>query len=159
MEEDPNLILIIKASTIETERAFSLPENANFYLPPRSIEVHSRDTTPLYPEDDDGTSNSWSCLRLTFDHLPHDMQLGYMFGTDRKACDVLLGRRGQAGISGRHFYITFDDQRRLILRDISKGGTAVSYNNQGATQNRRGFTWILFSGFEIQVLLAKNRSF
>lgn len=64
-----------------------------------------------------------------------------------KICDVLLGPRGAHGISGLHFCITFDvtsnEKRRLILRDSSTNGTAVSYSGQAKKEVRHHFTWVL----------------
>lgn len=36
------------------------------------------------------------------------------------------------GVSGRHFYINFDNYRRIVLRDNSSAGTIVSYDGQCA---------------------------
>lgn len=47
-------------------------------------------------------------------------------------------------ISRRHCYITFDAQRRLIVRDISTHGTIVEYDRKGG-EKRRNFTWIIGS--------------
>src|SRR5205809_121508 len=90
-------------------------------------------------------------LRLTFDQPPKDMQLGFVFGSDR-ASDVLFGNK-EIGISGEHFCITFDEQRRIVLKDLSTCGTRVSYDGQGKDQprstwdKRDSFTWILFDDY------------
>ncbi len=74
------------------------------------------------------------------------MRRGYLFGTDPQACDILLGYRGGKGISGRHFCITFDDQGRVVLRDSSIWGTAVSYDVQAKDEVRHHFSWLLAPG-------------
>ena len=66
-----------------------------------------------------------------------------MFGTNHYDCDVLLGSRGRNNISNRHFCITFDEQRRVILKDSSTWGTTVSYGGQAGEETRHHFTWIL----------------
>jgi len=70
----------------------------------------------------------------------------------------LLGDR-RGGISGRHFSISFDNQKRLLLRDTSSAGTTVSYNRQCTTQKRSNFTWILFKGIVIEVEVAEKLRF
>lgn len=68
---------------------------------------------------------------------------GYSFGTNPHG-DVLLGEKSRKlDISHRHFCITFDNRRRLILRDSSRWGTAVSYGSLGKAEVRKHFTWIL----------------
>ncbi|KAI4287891.1 MAG: hypothetical protein L6R35_002852, partial [Caloplaca aegaea] len=55
-----------------------------------------------------------------------------------------LGRRGAVpGISGHHFNITFNEERRLILKGLSTRGIAVSYDSQAKDEVRSRFTWIL----------------
>jgi len=81
-----------------------------------------------------------------------------VFGTDPKLCDILLGgSKGENSISGQRISITFDPQRRIVLHDSSRYGTAVSYDGQGKNQERHKFTWILFDDVEkIEVYLGDN---
>jgi hypothetical protein len=51
-------------------------------------------------------------------------------------------------VSQKHFSITFDAQRRVIVRDSSKHGTGVSYDGQAQNEIRDHFTWIIFPGFK-----------
>lgn len=96
---------------------------------------------------------------MRFDERPKDLTKGFVFGTDTLHCDVRLqatigkGKNIQRNkIGGQHFRITFDDNDRLILKDTSVFGTAVSYDGQAHKQRRdNGFTWILFPGWKIQV--------
>jgi hypothetical protein len=79
-----------------------------------------------------------------------------MCGSNPNTCDVLLGRAKDL-ISAEHFYITLDEQERLVLRDTSKHGMTVSYDGQGALQPRNHFTWILFREFKtITVTIADD---
>ncbi len=95
-------------------------------------------------------------LQLRFDDLRKN-GVGFVFGTSRN-CDIVLPKRDSLdGIASRLCAITFDDQGRLILRDLQdrkrkKGGTAVTYKGKGG-HKRRSFTWIL-SGDEF---IAKNQ--
>nr|POE46949.1 hypothetical protein CFP56_00281 [Quercus suber] len=78
-------------------------------------------------------------LQLTFTHGPKAGP-GFVHGTDPKRCDIVLPNL--PSISGRHCYMTFDDRRHLIVRDISRCGTKVRYNGQGG-ESRHHFTWII----------------
>ena len=154
--EDPNLIatLIPVDKCKLAENAFCHQDNEKRYLPPiQGIEegptISSREATPAQeqPNDDHRKYDSTHRLQLTFDKEPKDPNKGYSFGTDSKICDVLLGSRGARGISGLHFCITFDvtlnEKKRLILKDSSTNGMAVSYSGQAEQEVRHHFTWIL----------------
>ncbi|KAJ4286018.1 hypothetical protein N0V88_008133 [Collariella sp. IMI 366227] len=95
-------------------------------------------------------------LRLGFDD-ERKSSLGILIGTSPK-CDIVLPKRDSlSGISPYHCTITFDEQGRLILKDLQNPedqrrrkrgrtafmpGTAVTYNGKGG-QKRCAFTWIL----------------
>ena len=53
---------------------------------------------------------------------------GLIFETDPNNCNVVLPRL--RSISNRYYYLTFDTQRRLVLRDYSTYRTIVEYNGQ-----------------------------
>ncbi|KAL8900705.1 MAG: hypothetical protein Q9207_005572 [Kuettlingeria erythrocarpa] len=155
--EDPNLIatLIPVDHEKRAENAFCHDKNKKRYLPPtraiaESPSISSREATPAreQPDDDHCKYDSTHRLQLTFDKEPNNASKGYSFGTDPKNCDVLLGNRGVYGLSGLHFWITFNDtidkeKTRLILKDSSTNGTAVGYSGQATKEVRRHFTWIL----------------
>ncbi|KAJ9624469.1 hypothetical protein H2203_005204 [Taxawa tesnikishii (nom. ined.)] len=138
--DDANIIITLVASKF-AEQAFALPCNNTRYLspvlPPATLsEPGSREGTPFPNAQADNTTHAAHRLHLTFDQPPKCMQKGYVFGTDPRRCDILLGkRRGQGSISGEHFSITFDDDGRVILRDSSRCGTAVSYGGQAKTRS------------------------
>ncbi|KAK3064933.1 hypothetical protein LTS18_002095 [Coniosporium uncinatum] len=140
--------------------AFALPHNTHRYSPPSlNRGISSRESTPFPDAQEQNEAvNSYHRLQVTFDQPPKNGQ-EYVFGTDPRVCDVLLGkRRGEGSISGTHFCITFDAQRRVTLRDFSRCGTAVSYDGQGKGQKRSHFTWIIFHGFEeIEVELSGTK--
>ena len=132
--------------------AFRLQHNRDRYLKPSAFvdDAPSREITPL-DTDFDGVSND----SLEYFHrILLDFRQGskvpgrYIFGSDPKLCDVLLtSKRGQYNISGQHFHISFDDQQRLILEDVSTNGTTVIYDDQAKNQRRRHFRWILFDEY------------
>ena len=153
--EDPNLIatLIPTDITKQAENAFCLEHNSNRYLPPVGGIISSRESTPalsVEQEDDkaehDKTQLDFSSthrIQLTFSQPPLNSANGFSFGTNPRTCDVLLGYRGTVGISGLHFCITFNEDKRIILKDSSKCGTAVSYDGQVKDEVRHHFTWLL----------------
>ncbi|TIC92743.1 hypothetical protein CH35J_010073 [Colletotrichum higginsianum] len=76
-------------------------------------------------------------------HQPPKNHLGFVLGTDPDACDVVLPPL--PGISPVHCHITFDSEKRLILRDTSDAGTAVWYDAD-SNGDRRRESWLLSSG-------------
>jgi hypothetical protein len=164
--DDPNIIAILIATTNRAERACQLKYNEERYQAPADdTRPFSKENTPCpgedsddedsndkEPKDEDGTAHR---LELAFDKPPKDVNYGYVFGWGPD-CDIQLvdrenlrpGDRKKVGkVSQRHFSITFDAQRRVVLRDSSKYGSAVSYDGAG-NELRSHFTWIIFPDFE-----------
>jgi hypothetical protein len=96
------------------------------------------------PDDDHNGENRpqnyEAGLELRLSHKLRGGGPGIVFGTDRNSCDIVLPYH--TGIARKHFYITFDEKYRLIVRDISHYGTIVTYNNRGRGR-RKNFTWIV----------------
>lgn len=67
-------------------------------------------------------------LQWTFSQGPKGSK-GLMFGHGPNS-DIVLPRLKE--ISREHCYLTFDAQRRLILKDKSTHGTTVTYDEEGA---------------------------
>ncbi|TDZ15820.1 hypothetical protein Cob_v011214 [Colletotrichum orbiculare MAFF 240422] len=80
-------------------------------------------------------------LELSFTTPPQNHS-GFVLGTD-PTCDIHLP--DLPGISPRHCCITFDAERRLILRDTSESGTAVWYDGS-SNGDRVRESWLLSSG-------------
>ncbi|WEW61592.1 hypothetical protein PRK78_007083 [Emydomyces testavorans] len=153
--EDSKLILVLVPSDDKklAETACSLPHNNDRNLLPVKLipegrTISSREQTPGADEEEDSeeVDSNYKFLhgiRLGFEKPPRDPAVGFSFGTSPD-CDVLLGYRGLAkGISAKQFCITFDEEERLVLRDSSTHGTAVSYGSQAANELRCNFAWIL----------------
>lgn len=176
MEEDPNLVLTLKAITTRAADAFRLPHNQNRYVPPSAeaaADIWSRESTPatIVGDDERGDFSHRDFshqIQLTFDE---DNQ-GYTFGKDNQGCtfgvsrrcDVVLERlkHGESSrISSRHFRITFDDQGRLKLEAMSKSHSmTVSQDGQAWDQPRKHyFKWILFPGTVIKVIIDETLEF
>ncbi|KAL0942921.1 camk family protein kinase [Colletotrichum truncatum] len=80
-------------------------------------------------------------LELSFTNPPKN-HTGFVLGTD-PGCDILLPKL--PGISPRHCHITFDAERRLIVRDTSDAGTAIWYDGN-SNGDRTRESWIVSSG-------------
>lgn len=148
--ENPNLIAtLIPVDTKKlAENAFRLKHNHARYLRPtggiaEEPTISSREPTPapqLRDSNADGHCHaSAHRIQLTFSQKPKDPSKGYAFGTNPRLCDVLLGYRGTPGISSVHFYITFNEQQRVILNSCSPRGMAVSYSGQASNEVRYQF--------------------
>lgn len=139
--------LIPSAGNRWAAEAMRMPQNS-----PRRIDV-----SPCFdsiPEDDESSSEKEndtvlsvkpprSALSLSFDRKPRGLR-GFVIGTDPKSCDIVLPK--VRGVSRRHCHITFDAEKRLVLRDTSKHGTAVWYDGH-SNGDRRQYSWLLSSGF------------
>ncbi|KAH9213961.1 kinase-like domain-containing protein [Leptodontidium sp. 2 PMI_412] len=144
--EDPNVIANLFPA--DDRRGYALEticmsENKSRYIPPqreKKSDIRSRESTASLDDKEGTAPDNTSCpgLQLAFDSRPKAGP-GLVLGTDPD-CDIVLPQL--RNISRRHCYITFDSQRRLILRDFSRYGTIVSYNDKGR-ETRRRFTWIL----------------
>jgi len=113
-------------------------------------ELHGRysreSTAPLSDIEDEVEKETvgGKGLQLTFTHGPKAGH-GFKIGTDPNSCYIVIPLL--TGISRCHCYLTFDEERRLVLRDCSSNGTVVTYDGK-AGQKRRHFTWIL-GGHEV----------
>ena len=119
--------------------AINLEENKKRYIEPQ-IGYDSRATTVT---DEDGDDSDLMCapkLHLTFSEKPSGSH-GFWIGLDPQ-CDVILKEEKLGKISKKHCFITFDKQRRLILRDSSTYGTIVTYDDRGR-ERRAHHTWCL----------------
>ncbi|KAG5975112.1 hypothetical protein E4U55_007853 [Claviceps digitariae] len=101
------------------------------------------DEQPDEPPDGDAASyNREPCIEIRLDKIPRSNH-GITFGCSAK-CDVILPNF--PGISNRHFSLTFDDEGRLIARDMgSESGTIITiitYDGK-VTDSRRNFSWIV----------------
>ncbi|EEU47588.1 uncharacterized protein NECHADRAFT_78163 [Fusarium vanettenii 77-13-4] len=86
----------------------------------------------------DDTIESLPCAEIRFSNIPRTGR-GIIIGS-HPDCDIVVLKRG---ISSRHISITFDEQKRLIVKDWgSLIGTQVTYDGQGAGK-RSKFQWII----------------
>ena len=120
------------------------------------MSLSSRESIPFADDSAEGEDNFGHRLKLSFSKLPKNVNHGFVFGWGPD-CDIQLvdrknlqpGDRDKVkNVSQRHFSITFDAQRGVILRDTSTNGTTVSYDAQAKDEIRSYFTWIIFPGFK-----------
>ena len=148
---DPNVIVTLVAHGHRAHDVWADSHNESFYLPPlsqavnedlREVVVSPDDVfRQLTPSDEDPalTEVSEPALRLTFNKKPKNPNLGYLLGSDRESCDILLGTLDDC-ISHRMFAISFNQYDEVIMKSSSRNQTVVSYGTQ--IGKRRNFTWI-----------------
>ncbi|KAK0101752.1 hypothetical protein ONS95_006904 [Cadophora gregata] len=123
-----NVFLIITVS--EVHPAATLSHNASFRIGNNEISdeegsTHGREGTPFTR-----VPRTW--LVLTLSRKPFDPLLGWVFGSDKKSCDILLDTSSRNGVSRRHFSINHDrDSRSVILTNISQHGTRLTSESIG----------------------------
>ena len=108
----------------------------------RDIENQHRliSTQPIVAEDDSSPPNYHGAgLALRFSQPPR-VGNGFVFGYGLD-CDIILPHL--PGIGVHHFAITFDEQYRIVVKDLdSTGGTEVTFNGHGSGRLRE-FSWVV----------------
>ncbi|KAI9800053.1 MAG: hypothetical protein M1826_005420 [Phylliscum demangeonii] len=90
--EDPNLLLTIRPGNSLTDEALLLKSNEKRHIPPSETAAISREVTPSEFGDAEQEGSETTRLLLTFKHRPKDIQRGFVFGSDKNICDVLLAK-------------------------------------------------------------------
>ncbi|KAF4955445.1 hypothetical protein FGADI_4555 [Fusarium gaditjirri] len=100
--------------------------------PGTDLEHYSESGTPAPP-----SFQAMLVLRFTTAHKPKSPSIGFIFGTDREKCDVLLATTRNTGISGKQFAITFHTTTgAVIIRNLSKRRTKIKEQGDKPTQLR-----------------------
>ena len=164
--ENPNTIITLSPADeygLALE-ACRLEHNKDRYLPPFRFldDGPSRAVTPADSEISNTSIDSLEHLhRIILDFRQQFKSPGRIcVGSDPRLCDVLLtSKRRQLNISGLHFYVSFDHQYRLVVEDVSSGGTIVSYGKQAKHQRRHHFPWTLLSDYgEIIITIPQKKA-
>lgn len=146
--------MTLEPADVTAERALGRSHNRDRYLPGDSLEGEFTEYSSREPTRSPSAS-SGSRLQLTFDKRPKDIKHGFVFGSDPRICDVLLGGKAD-GFSGRHFCIAFNERGEVTLKNMSNRVASVSYKGEDAPK-RNHFTWILFGTYKnIIVTMAKG---
>lgn len=120
--------------TIHSSNQFITDQhNANFISDDQNYAPDVLAPTPANDEDPEGTPAP-TCshyLRITTDHVPKDPRCGFVFGSDRDVCDILLDARRRNGVSKKQFAIVIRwDNAVLLLKNHSRNGTMVSSGSE-----------------------------
>lgn len=144
---------LVSTSEAATD-ALLLPHNKRYLAPsplsPRTVQ--KRQSTPALE------TRPPARIMLSLDRPPNNHSLGFVFGSDRETCDVLLHNESSGGgISRRHFRITINtDTGVLIVNDESTHGTVVTSRRFGERMLRKASTPI-FTHDDIQAGLVTLR--
>ncbi|KAI9679844.1 MAG: hypothetical protein M1817_004858 [Caeruleum heppii] len=129
-------ILIVRAEEPNASEAFHLPHNAH-----RLVSCHFSDGAGSVQEDTEASSREVTPyvprtrlpeLRVNFDPKPIDPTRGFVFGSNKQLCDIVLDETNAHGISGRHFYIDFNWESGILrINNFSKYGTEIRAHSIG----------------------------
>jgi len=159
MEEDPSIIFWLEPLSQRAIEVFSHSRNRDHFEAGYSApSFRTRDVTPAtdageIPGEHDNDENERGGLshRLVyrFRTKRKDPKRGIVFGSSR-SCDTFLGQP-EEGISGRHFKMGIDNQKRRYLESDSTVEMSVSYNGEAKDEYRRKYLWILFPDCQLKV--------
>ncbi|KND93537.1 Serine/threonine-protein kinase RAD53 [Tolypocladium ophioglossoides CBS 100239] len=126
-------------AAIKTSPLYVAPQRQH---PKKQVQQYGRyDRQPTEPpeESDVLAWHDLPCIELRFSDIPRSTH-GRIFGRNPMSDVVLPNIKS---LSYHHFGLTFDDDRRLIVKDWgSLAGTEVTYDGEGEGK-RRGFCWIV----------------
>lgn len=126
---------LVSTSEAATD-ALLLPHNKRYLAPspppPRTVKQQRQSTPAL-------ETRAPARITLSLDRPPINQSLGFVFGSDRETCDVLLHNESSGGgISRRHFRITINtDTGVLIVNDESTHGTVITSRRFGERMLRK----------------------
>lgn len=150
-------ILTLRACSPVVERYFKLPHNRSRSLAPSVSTAYSEtDETPTSSFAAGLPKTEERSLVLSFANPPNDIVTGFTMGRSNE-CDIILGKADH-GMSRTHFVFRFDSKQRLIMRDVSKLGSRVSYNGQ-PLNHRTQWTWMLPAGARLRVEVERSIAF
>ena len=117
-EDQPNLLLTIRPLDLLAEEALKDKHNASRYQCTEMEKREARETTPAPLA---GAARMDAHINLTFDNPPKSFTKGWVFGSEPRTCDVVLGERG-SGVSREHFCISIDDMGKLYSKTRQQMG-------------------------------------
>ena len=153
-----------------TRQAWAHPHNRSYYKPAsfQGFPVrHGKSREPTPSDAEMSTTNlvhdTEPELHLYLYDRPKDLSKGWMFGSDRTACDIYCGehdKRGKYNIGRQTFSITINKQSQVVLKHLrNTNRTQVQYDNQKAG-DRQDFVWIMLPGCDsISVTTANELKF
>ncbi|KAI4145788.1 MAG: hypothetical protein LQ341_002266, partial [Variospora aurantia] len=150
---------MLEAVSLTAERAWNRLENRDRCKPAPEedrVDISSREPTPA-TKPDMNVVRDGSEILLTFHNKPKNLEKGFVFGSDPRVCDIVLGGRG-AGFSRQHFRITFNERGEVIFENTSQKKASVQYKGEPLSR-RNHFTWILFQRYDPIKIQVDNLTF
>lgn len=179
--DKPNLVARLVALNERTRKAWAHPHNRKHYVPAsfQGSKVRGGAIREFTPSEEDMIKNvrkedTEPELRLYFYNCPKDQTKGWVFGSDRNACDIYCGELDEEShynIGRQTFSITLNDEGQVILKHLrNTNRTRVQYDSQDAGA-RQEFVWIMLPycpriyvcsakelKFEVKVLQLKEQT-
>ena len=120
-----SLLVIVTPKQDRVEAVFAYPENANRCWTENASADHTDGEGMIARKSGKASSSATPTvyLHLYLTTEPKNLLNGFVFGTDKNTCDVLLGRSRSSGISGNHFSIQIDwDSGNPVISCLSARG-------------------------------------
>ena len=133
-----SLLVIVTPQQDRVEAAFAYPENANWHWTENTSADHTDGEGLIGRKPGEASSPTTPTVYL---HLyltlePRNLLKGFVFGTDKNTCDVLLGRSRSSGISGNHFSIDIDwDSGDPVITSLT--GRGIRLKEESTKQQMR----------------------
>ena len=133
-----SVLVIVTPKQDRVEAAFAYPENANRCWT-ENVSADHTDGEGLIGRESGKASSSATptvYLHLHLTLVPKDLLKGFVFGTDEKTCDIVLGRSRSSGISGNHFSVQIDwDSGNPVISCLT--GTGIRLKKEDTEQQMR----------------------
>ena len=143
---NPDIIVTLLADGYRAQQVWEHKCNEDRYVsqPPQATNRGSPEhrIREITPSPDDLQSVLSPATQLTFSKPPKNPEIGYLLGSDEKACDMVLGFSDDC--ISRHMYcISFNEYNEVVMKSWSRNDTEVSYIIKGKIQQakRKIFTW------------------
>ena len=152
-QHGPNIMARLVALNARTRTAWAHPHNKRFYVPTRvqgrpKYDENRHESIPVHENSDSDSDDEPNKpeLRIRFDIRPKDISKGWMFGSDRRVCDIYCGEDDgncNSTVSEHTFLITMSKQGNVVLKQLQDTDEMqVQYGNQNF--GRRGrFVWTM----------------
>ena len=148
-----HLVARLVALNERTRQAWAHPHNRSYHRPASFQGSSVYDGKSREPTPSDADMNAYNRVHdtepeisLYLDDRPKDPSKGWVFGSDRKACDIYCGesdRSGRYNIGRQTLSITMNKQSHVVLKHLKNTNrTQVQYDDQKAG-DRRDFVWIM----------------
>lgn len=148
-----HLVAKLVALNERTRQAWAHPHNRSYYRPASFQGFSVRDGKSREPTPSEADMSTYNHMpdtepeiHLYLDDRPKYRSKGWVFGSDRNACDIYCGEADKSGkynIGRQTFSITINKQSNVVLNHLrNTNRTQVQYDDQQAG-DRRDFVWIM----------------